>query len=88
MRVHKVVNRVYEGTAYYRWTVSIPPKRIRELGWSDGQELDAVVRGSSLWIQPTVRSVPRRVDRPATSLEEEVRRKTMGRRSAGTLGTG
>lgn len=82
MKVHKVVNRIYEGTAYYRWTVSIPPKRIRELGWTDGQELDVVVRGSSLWIQPTVRSGPSRSDRPAEALELEVRRKTLGRRPA------
>lgn len=80
MRLHKVVNRVYEGTTYYRWVVSLPPKRIRELGWTDGQELEAVVRGSSLWVQPSLRRTPSRRDRPVDSLEEEVRRKTLGRR--------
>ncbi len=83
MRLHKVINRVYEGTTYYRWTVSIPPKRIRELGWTDGQELDAAVRGSSLWIQAALRTPPRQFDRPADSLEEELRRKTLGRRPRG-----
>ncbi|HTW55290.1 MAG TPA: hypothetical protein VMG36_02430 [Thermoplasmata archaeon] len=82
MKLHKVVNRIYEGTTYYRWTVSVPPRRIRELGWTDGQELDAVVRGSSLWIQPALRAPPARPDRPADALEEEVRRRTLGRRSA------
>jgi len=81
MRLHKVVNRVYEGTTYYRWTVSIPPRRIRELGWTDGLELEAVVRGSSLWVQPALRAPTVRQDRPADSLEEEVRRRTLGRRS-------
>ena len=80
MKLHKVVNRVYQGTTYYRWTVSIPPKRIRELGWTDGQELDVVVRGSTLWIQLAHREVPGRRDRPADSLEEEVRRRTLSRR--------
>lgn len=80
MRVHKVVNRIYEGTTYYRWVVSIPPKRIRELGWTDGQELDAVVRGSSLWIEPSLRSLPGRRERASDALEEEVRRRTFRRR--------
>lgn len=80
MRLHKVVNRVYEGVTYYRWVVSLPPKRVRELGWTNGQELEAVVRGSSLWIQPSVRPVPGRRDRAFSALEEEVRRRTLGRR--------
>jgi antitoxin component of MazEF toxin-antitoxin module len=80
MRVHKVVNRVYRGTTYYRWVVSIPPKRVRELGWTDGQQLDAVVHGSSLWVQPSLRELPGRRERSALSLMEEVRRKTIGRR--------
>jgi antitoxin component of MazEF toxin-antitoxin module len=80
MRLHKVVNRVYEGTTYYRWVLSVPPRRVRELGWTDGQELEAVVRGSTLWVQPSLRRLPSRKERPADSLEEEVRRKTLGRR--------
>lgn len=80
MRLHKVVNRIYEGTTYYRWVVSVPPKRVRELGWANGQELEAVVRGSGLWIQPSTRPIPARRERGTTMLEEEVRRRTMGRR--------
>ncbi|HTT16231.1 MAG TPA: hypothetical protein VMH49_02570 [Thermoplasmata archaeon] len=80
MRLHKVVNRVYQGTTYYRWTVSLPPKRIRELGWTDGQELEAVVRGSGLWIQTSLRPLPGRRERAPDALAEEVRRKTLGRR--------
>jgi len=80
MRLRKVVNRVYQGTTYYRWLVSIPPKRVRELGWTDGQSLEAVARGSTLWIQPSLRTVSVRRDRSAGSIEEEVRRKTPARR--------
>lgn len=80
MRLHKVVNRVYAGTTYYRWVISIPPKRVRELGWTDGQELDAAVRGGALWVQPSMRPLPGRRERTPDALEEEVRRKTMARR--------
>lgn len=80
MRLHKVVNRVYAGTTYYRWVVSIPPKRVRELGWTDGQELEAVVRGGALWVQPSLKALVGRRALPAGALEEGVRRKTLGRR--------
>jgi hypothetical protein len=65
VRLHKVVNRVHQGTTYYRWVLSVPPRSVRDLGWVDGQELSVLVRGSILWIQPAVRHraggpVPRR----------------------------
>lgn len=77
MRIHKVINRVYEGTVYYRWVLSIPPKNIRELGWVDGQELETVVRGSSLWVQPSLRPRARPRTRRAEAIEEEVQRKSV-----------
>ncbi len=80
MRLHKVVNRVYGGVTYYRWVVTLPPKRVRELGWANGQELEVAVRGSTLWIQPSTRQFQERRERGATLLEAEVRRRTMGRR--------
>jgi antitoxin component of MazEF toxin-antitoxin module len=80
MRLHKVVNRVYGGTTYYRWVVSLPPKTVRELGWTDGQELEAVVRGGALWVQPSLRALVGRRARPPDALEEDLRRKTMARR--------
>ena len=79
MRLHKVVNRVYAGTTYYRWVVSIPPKRVRELGWTDGQELEAVVRGGALWVEPSVKAWSGRRTPTPGALEEEVRRKTLAR---------
>ena len=60
MRLHKVVNRVYHGTTYYRWVVSIPPKEVRNLGWVDGQRLDLFVHGSSLTLQPSRAAPPHR----------------------------
>ena len=58
MRLQKVINRVHRGTTYYRWVLSVSPKSVRELGWVGGQELSVLVRGSTLWIQPAIRSRP------------------------------
>ena len=80
MRLRKVVNRVYEGTTYYRWILGIPPKRVRELGWVDGQELAAQARGNTLWIEPSVRPRPRRAEHLAQSLESDIQRKSVARR--------
>lgn len=80
MRLHKVINRVYEGTVYYRWVLSVPPKAVRELGWVDGQELETLVSGSRLWIQPSVRARPGRRGSVAEALEEATHRKSMARR--------
>lgn len=79
MRLHKVINRVHEGTVYYRWILSIPPKRVRELGWVDGQELEAVASGTRLWVQPSLRVRSGRRERSADALEESAHRKSMAR---------
>ena len=79
MRLHKVINRVHEGTVYYRWVLSIPPKSVREAGWVDGQELEAVVSGSRLWIQPSLRIRKGRRERVPDAMEEAVHRKSLAR---------
>lgn len=80
MRVHKVINRVYEGTVYYRWVLSIPPKQVRDVGWVDGQEVEALVRGSSLWVQPVARPPTRRGASSKRKLEDAVERLRVTRR--------
>ncbi|MCI4369796.1 MAG: hypothetical protein L3J81_00535 [Thermoplasmata archaeon] len=80
MRIHKVVNRVYEGTTYYRWVLSVAPRDVRELGWVDGQDLEATVRGSVLSISPAFHRQPARHGRPASALEEGVQSKSVARR--------
>ena len=77
MRIHKVVNRIYEGTTYYRWLISVRPKDVRELGWVDGQPLEATVRGSTLWISPASPTrVPTR-ERAAGAMQERIQRKSV-----------
>jgi antitoxin component of MazEF toxin-antitoxin module len=80
MRLHKVINRELEGTVYYRWVLSIPPKEVKELGWVDGQELETAVSGTSLSIRPSVR--PRPVGRHASSksLDDAIARGRFNRR--------
>jgi hypothetical protein len=80
VRLHKVVNRVYEGTVYYRWVLSVPPKKVRELGWVDGQELEADVAGSRLWVQASLRARPGRRTPSTEAMEEAVHQKSMGSR--------
>lgn len=80
MRIHKVINRVYQGTVYYRWVLSISPKDVRELGWTDGQELATEVHGATLSVQPADRSRLVRRSIRADSLEEEIQRRTISRR--------
>lgn len=80
MRLHKVVNRVYEGTVYYRWVLSVPPKSVRELGWVDGQELQASVRGASLVVEPARRSPTGGRGWAPGALAVEVQRKSVASR--------
>ena len=39
MRLQKQKTREVKGKEYFRWTVVIPPAKVRELGWKEGQEL-------------------------------------------------
>lgn len=80
MRIHKVINRVHEGTVYYRWVLSIPPKNVRELGWVDGQQLETTVRGSMLWVAPSLHPRPGRRGGKTEALEDEIQRKSILRR--------
>lgn len=77
MRIRKVINRVYEGTVYYRWLLSVPPKKVRELGWVDGQEVSAMVRGSTLWIEASSRPRPRPGKHSSGALEDGIQRKSL-----------
>ena len=36
------------GRKYFRWTVVIPPKKIQELGWNEGTELESKTKKGRL----------------------------------------
>jgi antitoxin component of MazEF toxin-antitoxin module len=52
MRLQKHVNRKVEGKEYAKYVVVIPPERIEELGWEEGQQLEPQVQGRRLVIFP------------------------------------
>ena len=76
MRLRKVLNRVHHGTVYYRWLISVSPKDVRQLGWVDGQPLETVVRGGTLWISPMERGRLRPRVRQSEVQEERARERT------------
>jgi hypothetical protein len=40
MRLQKHKTREVNGKEYFRWSVFIPTKKIEELGWKEGLELE------------------------------------------------
>jgi len=51
MRLQKQKTREVKGKEYFRWTVVIPPAKIRELGWREGQELRQRLKKGKLVIE-------------------------------------
>lgn len=41
MRLQKQKTRQINEKEYFRWMVVIPPKKVKELGWKEGMELEA-----------------------------------------------
>jgi hypothetical protein len=48
MRLQKQKTRELKGKDYYRWTVVIPPEKVKELNWNEGIELDAKIKDDKL----------------------------------------
>ena|GEM_PF-2626719 len=48
MHLQKQKTRRVNGKDYFRWIVVIPPKRVRELGWKEGMELETKVKKGRL----------------------------------------
>lgn len=51
MRLQKQKTREINGKEYFRWTVVIPPKKVKELGWKEGQQLRNRIKGKRLVIE-------------------------------------
>jgi hypothetical protein len=51
MRLQKQLSRKYEDKEYAKYVVVIKPKIIEKLGWKDGEELDAEIKGDKLVIE-------------------------------------
>jgi hypothetical protein len=48
VRLQKQKTRVVNGKEYFRWSVVIPPKKVEELGWDEGMELESKTKKGRL----------------------------------------
>jgi bifunctional DNA-binding transcriptional regulator/antitoxin component of YhaV-PrlF toxin-antitoxin module len=51
MKLQKQLSRKYGGKEYPKWVIIVPPKRIKELGWEEGEPLETEVEGKRLIIK-------------------------------------
>lgn len=52
MKLQKQLSRKIGNAVYSKWAVTIPPKKIEEIGWKEGQELDIAVKNGVLLLKP------------------------------------
>lgn len=51
MKLQKQLSRKVGDKTYPKWMISIPPKQIKALGWSEGQSLEGVITNEKLIIK-------------------------------------
>ena len=51
MYLQKQLSRKYEGKEYAKYVIVIKPKIVEELGWKEGEELEAEVKKGKLIIE-------------------------------------
>jgi hypothetical protein len=54
VKLQKLLNRRVAGKDYSKWVVTIPPAKVQALGWREGEDLVAEVRGKTLLLRPSV----------------------------------
>jgi hypothetical protein len=52
MKLQKQLSRKFAGKEYPKWIIVIPPKKIKELNWKGGEELEAKIIRESLVLIP------------------------------------
>lgn len=57
MKLQKQLSRKYEGKEYTKWVVVIPPSKVEELNWEDGEELNAEVQENKLILKRARKTV-------------------------------
>ena len=53
MKLQKQLSRKIEGKEYAKWVIVVPPSKVEELGWKEGQELKERINGDKLVLIPT-----------------------------------
>lgn len=51
MKLQKQLSRKVGKTEYPKYVTVIPPEKIKELGWKEGEELEAEIKGSILCLK-------------------------------------
>jgi len=46
MKLQKQLSRKVGNTKYAKWVVIIPPEVIKETGWAEGEELEALLKNN------------------------------------------
>lgn len=52
MKLQKQLSKKTNKKLYFKWIVSIPPKKIKEAGLKEGQELDIEIQGNKIILEP------------------------------------
>lgn len=52
MKLQKQLSRKVEGKEYPKWVVTIPPDKIKEVGWKEGMELRVSVEKQKIVLKP------------------------------------
>ncbi len=52
VKLQKQLSRRYGGKAYPKWVLVLAPRLVEELGWFEGEELEADIVGRNLQVRP------------------------------------
>jgi len=52
MKLQKQLSRRVKDKMYPKYVVTIPPKKVEEVGWREGTELEAIVKDGKIILRP------------------------------------
>lgn len=51
MKLQKQLSRKYNNEEYAKWVIVIPPDKIRETGWKEGEDLEVIVKNGKVVVE-------------------------------------
>lgn len=54
MKLQKQLSRRVGNKEYAKWIIAIPPKKVKALGWSEGQFLEGEIKDQKLVIKKVI----------------------------------
>lgn len=57
MKLQKRLSRKLGEKIYNKWVVTIPPEKVKELKWREGEELEALIEYGKLVLKPKKKAV-------------------------------